>query len=275
MEIPLLHVRRQRLLTARRRLHRRGDLELDDRQPQSRRIGGLLQADGQMAGVQADAEVHGVGAAEQRHRLRGGLHDAARLGLEADPDRLAGALRQGSQAPGEHGQVGVDGRGLGRRPAGAPGEGKRRDRALGHVVGQQRGEDLGQVEGVGEPFRFRPVGPVDPQFHDLVVEAAVREAVEGDDLEPLLVQPGAQPGELGGVVAQRPGGAARQPQPEPEPPGAAQRADAGGDPGELLVDSREVLGGVHVGAVRQMDDGPGGMKQAHGQRVPRRIVLPS
>lgn len=107
------------------------------------------------------------------------------------------------------------------------------------------------------------------------MEASVREAVESDDLQPLLIQPGAQPGALGGVVAERAGGAPRQPQAEAEPPGAGQRAHPRGDPGELLVDPREVLGGVDVGAVGQVDDGTGGMTQAHGQRVPRRIVLPS
>lgn len=101
-----------------------------------------------------------------------------------------------------------------------PPEGQRRDAAPGGVVGQQPGEHLGEVGRVGEPGRLGPVGVVDAVLDDLVLEAAVGETVEGDDLEAALVEGRAQPVRLARVVGEPPGDGGAEPQAEPEEVGA-------------------------------------------------------
>ena len=70
---------------------------------------------------------------------------------------------------------------------GLVGEGACRDAAL-HPSREERGQDLDQPQGVVDALVVAPVGGVDVLLDRLVVERAVGEAIEGEDVESLLVE---------------------------------------------------------------------------------------
>ena len=144
-----------------------------------------------------------------------------------------------------------------------------RDAAARGVVGQQAGEHLGEVDGVGQARRLGPVGVVDAVLDHLVLEAPVGEAVEGHDLEAARVELAAQPVGGGRVPGQGAGDGGAQPQPQRRARSRAEvPAHGQGEAVELADDRLEVLAGVDVGAVGDVDRLPVGMPEAH-RSVPR------
>ena len=134
--------------------------------------------------------------------------------------------------------------------------------------GSSRASTSVRSVGVGEPRRLGPVGVVDAVLDDLVLEAAVGEAVEGHDLETARVERAAQPVGRRRVLGEDAGDGRAQPQPQPEQVGAEMLAYRQREAVELADDRVEVLTGVDVGAVRDVDGLAVGVTQAHGS-VPR------
>ena len=122
---------------------------------------------------------------EEAHGLVDRLHVAAGLGLERERHHLAGALPEpmeaGRVADHELGHPGRVGHAADARLVRA---GHRADRALEPgLVGQERGQQLGQAVGVLEARLVEPVGEVDILLDARAVERAVGKAVDGEDVE--------------------------------------------------------------------------------------------
>ena len=260
-------------------MQRRRGLRLDDGQPGVGHLphggGGLLEAGGEVAGVEADPDRLGVDhPAEAGHRVVGGVDDAAGLGLQPDPDRAAGLGADLAERLGELAEPSPGGGVAVGEPRRAPAEGDGGDAAGGRVVGQQPREHRRAVDRVVEPGRLGPVGVVDRALDDLVVEAGVREGVEGHDLEPEGVELAPEAGEGGGVPGEHPRGLRREPEAHPEQVGPEGGADAGGVRAQLVEQPVDRLGGVHVAAVGQVDGAAVRVAEPH-RRSPRSSELPS
>nr|BFE72575.1 hypothetical protein GCM10020092_058760 [Actinoplanes digitatis] len=236
----------------------------------AQRVPRLLPGAGEVRQVEADAEPGGVHAGEQARGLRRRLDDAAGLGLEPDPDL---PVEQGQRA-GQLVEVVAAGVGACGVPRFAPGERQGGDGPAGGGGRQQVVQHPGQVEGVREPLRGGPVRLVDGVLDHRRLERLVREPVEHDDLEPARVEFPAQPlaaGDVGGEPGRH---RCREPQAETEHVGAEPVADRHRVGVQLRQDAGEVLGGVHVGAVRQVHGLPAGVPQPH-QPPPRAMELPA
>ena len=77
---------------------------------------GLLELDGEVAGVEADPDPLGLEVEEERAGLLRRLDDAARLGLEPDPDAPAGLALELGERAGEPGELRARTRPAPRRP---------------------------------------------------------------------------------------------------------------------------------------------------------------
>ncbi len=229
-----------------------------------------------MAGVQAQPEYVGVQPAELGCRLGGVLDDAPRFGLEGHPDPAAGVPVD----RGEPGREPVQGAAGGvrpvRRPRCPPAERKGGDAAAQGVVREQPGQDTGAGEGVPQTFLVGPVGLVDVLFDDLALEPLVRKRVEGDGLQASREKTGAQPGHGTRVVRQFGHHVPGEPEPDAERIRAEFLPYGFRVAGELGHDAVQVLGGVHVAAVGEVDGGAVGVAESHGgHSPPRRMELPS
>lgn len=225
----------------------------------------FLELHGEMAGVQADPEVFVVEAAELPYGLLGGLHDAARLRFEADPDGAAGPRFEPGEPDGQPVQGPAGRVGALAGPGGAPAERQGGDAAPAGVVGEEGGEDASAVEGVGESRLVRPVGEVDVLLDDLAVESLVRKGVEGDGLQAArgqLCLESRQRVRVGGEFGDCGAG---QPQPDAEAVDTQALTHGLGVAGELAYDALQVLRLVDVAAVREVDGGAVGVAEAHGR----------
>ena len=90
----------------------------------------------------------------------------------------------------------------GRQHLGSEGERRGLD-GRRHVGRADLGEDVGDLAGVADPVRIRPVGLVHLLHHDTTLERAVGEGVDGVDVHVVLVQPDPQTFPLARVVGQR------------------------------------------------------------------------
>ena len=181
-------------------LQRGRDLHLHHRQPGRpqpvQRLGRLLPGAGQVGQVEADAEPVGVHSGQQ-------LRPPARCVSTTQPGSGSKPTRTARPVSRSHvGQAGGQLVEPPRRAASAaagvprlpPGQRQRGDRAAGGVVGQQVGQHPGQVERCRRSrCRRGPVRVVDGLLDHRGLEGRVREAVEGDHLQPARVQLGAQP----------------------------------------------------------------------------------
>lgn len=225
----------------------------------------------EVAGVEADADAGARYAAERGDGVGDRFDGAAGFRFEADPDASSGELLECVEAGGERGQGGAGGGGRAGAEGGAPGEGQGGDGSLADVLGEERGEEPGQVGGVGEAFGTGPVGLVDPVLDLVGAEALVGEAVQGDHFEAAAVEFGAQGAERGRVGGQGVGGGACEPEADAETIAAEAAADGLAVVAELGEDAVEGLGRVDVGAVREVDGGAVGVPEAHaGCLIPRR-----
>ena len=281
VEEPLLDERRQgvagRLLGRGLRVQGGGELGLDHGQAgrgePAERLAGVLEGDREVAGVQADADVLARAGADALGGVGGRLHDAAGLGLEPDPQRAAGVGGHLGQAVLEPGEVAL-GRLLPvRQPRAAPAERQRGDAAPGDVVGQQPGQHRRAVQRVVQPVPGGPVRPVDGLLDHRGVEAAPRERVDRHDLDAGADEPGAQPLQRGGLGDQARGERGGQPQADADEVDLEPAAQPVADGRQLGEDVVEVLGGVDVAAVGEVDGGPVAVGEPHA-RAPAAASCP-
>ncbi len=206
---------------------------------------------------------------EPRDHVGDVVEDAAGLGLDRDAHGAAGLAFEGGEALDQPLQVvvrGAVGRGI---PPCSPPERERRDAPLA-PVGEQGREGARAVQRVPQPLGRGPVGAVDRELDDIIVEPAVREGVHGPQLQTVVLE---------GVGENRPclrvageGGchAHRHPQSDAEAVEARRPPDRARVLVELADDAREVFGGVDVGAVRQLHP-----QAPWRDAMPRSTELPS
>jgi hypothetical protein len=141
--------------------------------------------------------------------------------------------------------------------------GNRADRAF-HAIGEERGQDVGQAIGVGEPLRLEPIGQVHGLLHRPSVERAVWQPVDGEHVQVVRAQKGAQLLERFGLT-QRLRRLGRQPQADAERhAGREPFPDRNEVAHEILPHLCPALAGMDVGAVREVRCGGGGHGRAGG-----------
>jgi hypothetical protein len=198
---------------------------------------------------------------EEVHRLVDRLEEAARLRLEREGDPPPRGGPESHQVRRVRDQRARD-----PRRVGVPRDARRERARHGadaplHPLREERGEDVGQLVGVGEPLRVEPVGEVDRLLDRPAVERAVREAVDREDVEIVRAQERPQ---LGQRPPLAPGGAerarrrGRQAQPHAERrAGGEALPDRDDVAREVVAHLRPALAGVDVGAVGEVRPGHG------------------
>ena len=145
---------------------------------------------------------------EEGDGFRGGLDEAAGLGLEGEEDVAAIALRDGGAVGYAVGEIVEDrreiGGGLDPRFPGAWDGGD----GAGGALRDEGGEDGGDLVCVFAALRGTPVGGVNVFLYGATVEAAVGEGVDGEDVEVFGIEESGEFGEGGGGVEGGGGGGA-------------------------------------------------------------------
>ena len=259
----LLHVER------RRRLHLHDpQAGIGDPAQRGRRIG---ERHREVAGVEADADELGIDQARARARgepsdhVVDGVEHAARLGFDGEPHGAAGLVAERAQLA-RH-----ERHGLGRRAVVRPRSTARARRAGASRCcrrppsGRRSASTLAQSRVWATPAGVGPVGTVDVELHDVGVERAVREGVDGPQDEAVDLQSRLQTAAVLRLAASAGRELRREPESHAEPVQAGRPAHRAREGVELFEHPVEVLGGMHVGAVRQL----------HQALAPRSTELPS
>ena len=161
----------------------------------------LLEHHGAVADVVADAEVAArfvrvEALVEERHGVLGAVEEAAGLGLEVDGDAHAACVFEFGELLRD--PLELRGREADARAAtfvgevAAPADRHGRDRHGARAGRDERDEDLREVKRVERAVRVGPVRVVDARLHRLVMEIAVRKAVERARREMPLGEPVAE-----------------------------------------------------------------------------------
>ena len=185
--------------------------------------GGFLELNGEMAGVVIDPQmggqtrVAGMLRAELFEKMNcfgGGLEEAEGFGFEAKVEGLAGAVGQAGDVFNGLPKILADGGlpgGVGGRFGRGEfleGAGQSADTAF-HPGREEFGQQVEQEIGIGQAFRGGPIGAVNVFLDAGLVELAIGEAVDGEDVAGVGIQPmaelaeGSRPGQVaGGLVAE-------------------------------------------------------------------------